>query len=27
MKKHYGAKASFRSSEGRVVKIPLKGSI
>jgi GMP reductase len=27
MKKHYGAKASYRSSEGRVVKIPLKGSI
>jgi GMP reductase len=27
MTKHYGFKASYRSSEGRVVKMPLKGHI
>ena len=27
MKKHYGAMAQYRSSEGRVVKVPYKGSI
>ena len=27
MKKHYGEKASYRSSEGRVIKVPYKGPI
>jgi GMP reductase len=27
MKKHYGSMAQYRSSEGRVVKVPYKGSI
>ena len=27
MKKHYGSMAKYRSSEGRVVKIPYRGSL
>ena len=27
MKKHYGKMANYRSSEGRFIKVPYKGSL
>jgi GMP reductase len=27
MKKHYGSMAEYRSSEGRLIKVPYKGSL